>query len=193
MRKGEATKQQVLERAAELARTVGIEGLTIGKLADELHLSKSGLFAHVSSKENLQVEVLREAARQFVEEVVSPAFRARRGEPRLRALFDRWLAWAQKEGGCVFVTAAAELDDRPGPPREAAVAALTDWRDTLAQAARIAIDEGHFRTDLDPRKFAYELQGILLSYHHWSRLLRDAVALSLARRAFDDLVERSRR
>lgn len=193
MTKGATTRQQVLERAAELARTLGLEGLTIGRLAEELHMSKSGLFAHVSSKESLQVAVLGEASRQFVEEVVAPALRAKRGEPRVRALFERWLAWGQKPGGCVFIAASAELDDRPGPVRDAAATAQRDWLDTLAQAARIAVDEGHFARDLDVQRFAFELVGIAFAFHMTFRLLRDPGAVAVARRAFEDLVERSRR
>src|SRR5687768_7437135 len=113
MSKGEDTRQAILGRSVELAARVGLEGLSIGRLAEELELSKSGLFAHFKSKENLQVETIRAAVGQFIEEVVAPALKAPRGEPRVRALVERWLGWGRREGGCFFLAAAYELDDQP--------------------------------------------------------------------------------
>src|SRR5712691_7251134 len=122
MRKGANTRHAILTHATGLASQVGLTGLTIGALADHLRLSKSGLFAHFRSKEALQIQVLEHAAASFVEAVVRPALPLPRGEPRMRALFERWLEWDQSgalPGGCVFVAAATELDDRPGPVRAA--------------------------------------------------------------------------
>ena len=192
MSKGEETRATILDRAAALARTVGLSGLTIGRLADELSLSKSGLFAHFGSKEMLEIEVLRAAKEQFIQAVVAPAFKEKRGEPRVRALFARWLDWAERSGGCLFTAASAELDDKVGPVRDEVEAAQRDWMATLAQAARIAKDEDHFRPDLDPEQFAFETEGIALIYHLALRLLRDPRALTRARRAFDALIDRSR-
>src|SRR4029078_854398 len=118
MGKGELTRQAILERATALASRHGMEGVSIGHLAEELGLSKSGLFAHFGSKEVLQVEILRFAAERFVENVVRPALAQPRGAPRLRRIFERWIAWDRSHsvpGGCLFVAAASELDDRPGP------------------------------------------------------------------------------
>lgn len=193
MGKGEVTRQGVLERAAILARAVGLEGLTIGKLSEELKLSKSGLFAHFRSKENLQIEVIAEGRRQFVEQVVRPAIRKPRGEPRVRALFDQWMKWGKQEGGCLFVAASAELDDRVGMARDEAVAAQRAWFETLDRAARLAVDEGHFRRELDTRQFAFELQGIMFGFHFHHRFLRQPDATTRARRAFESLLELSRR
>src|SRR4051812_45302382 len=142
-------------RAYELANVVGVSGLTIGRLAEATGLSKSGLFAHFGSKEALDVAVVEEAARQFVQEVMVPALRQPRGEPRVRTLFDRWLAWGERPGGCFFVGTSAELDDRPGPPRDALVQACKDWIDAISTAAQIAITEKHFRADLDAKQFAF--------------------------------------
>ena len=125
MGKGDQTRDAILERAVRLASQVGLEGLTIGRLAGALDLSKSGLFAHFASKETLQVQTLERAAERFVEVVLRPALAEPRGEPRLRALFERWLRWPQEvsqPGGCIFVQAAVELDDRPGPARDRLVA-----------------------------------------------------------------------
>lgn len=193
MRKGEATRDAILEHAVTLARRVGLEGLTIGRLADDLDLSKSGLFAHFRSKEALQVQVLDAAAARFVDVVVKPALGIARGEPRVRALFDRWLQWEQRPGGCVFVQAAVDLDDRDGPARERLVQLQRDWLDAIATTARGAIREGHFRGALDPVQFAHDLNGIILAYHHAARLLRDGGAEARARAAFEALVRAARK
>ena len=193
--KGESTRAAILDDALSLASQVGLEGLSIGELAKRSAMSKSGLFAHFSSKDNLQVEVLKTDAARFVETVVAPAIRKPRGEPRVRALFDHWLEWSRSEhspGGCIFVAASTELDDRPGPARDYLESSQKDVIATISRAARIAVEEGHFRADLDPEQFAYEMFSIFLAYHHFTRLLRSPHALRRARRAFSALVERSR-
>jgi AcrR family transcriptional regulator len=196
VRKGEATRQAVLGRALSLASRVGLDGLTIGALAEELGLSKSGLFAHFRSKEALQVQVLEHAASLFVDAVVRPALRAPRGEPRVRAVFEKWLAWDSSKavpGGCVFVAAATELDDQPGPARDYLVRAQRDWLDTLATCFRTGISEGHFRADADPEQFAHDLHGVMLAYHHAARLMREPRAEERARAAFESLLGAARR
>jgi len=193
--KGAETRGAILERAIRLASEVGLEGLTIGRLAGALDLSKSGLFAHFASKEALQVETLDRAAERFVEVVIRPALAAPRGEPRLRALFERWLRWPREvpqPGGCLFVQAAVELDDRPGPARDRLVALQREWLATLATAVRGAKAEGHLRREVDPEQLAFELYGIMLSCHHAVRLLRDPRAVERARSAFDRLVAPAR-
>jgi len=196
VRKGEQTRQAILDHALKLATQVGFEGLTIGRLADDLGLSKSGLFAHFGAKEDLQLDVLRTAAERFVGEVVRPALAAPRGEPRVRALFDRWIAWERfwdrLPGACPIVTASIELDDRPGRARDFLVQSQRDWADTLANAARAAIREGHFRDDLDCDQFAYEFSGIMLAYHHVARLMKDARARERAETAFEALIRAAR-
>lgn len=192
MTKGEETRQAILARAFELANVVGVSGLSIGRLAEATSLSKSGLFAHFGSKEALEVAVVEEASRVFVHEVMLPALREPRGEPRVRALFERWLTWGQRPGGCFFVGASAELDDRPGPPRDALVQACKDWIDELTKAASIAIREGHFSKDLVAEQFAFEMYAIMLGAHTFLRFLRDPVALDRAREAFERLVTAAR-
>ncbi len=195
MRKGEQTRAAILDRAVQLASAVGLEGLTIGRLAGEAALSKSGLFAHFASKEALQVQTLERAAGRFVEVVVKPGLAARRGEPRVRELFERWLRWpaeVPQPGGCIFVAASAELDDRPGPARDRLAQMQRDWLDVLAGAVRVARDEGHFRAGVDPEQFAFEVYGIMLVTHLASRLLRDRQAVPRARRAFERLLESAR-
>lgn len=195
MSKGEETRSAILDTALALASTEGLEGLSIGGLAREVGLSKSGLFAHFNSKENLQLQVLETAAERFVAAVVVPALREPRGEPRVRALFERWLAWTKASylpGGCPFVATAVELDDRPGPLRDYLVERQGQWLATMARAAAIAVEEGHFRHGLDTEQFAYELYSVLLAYHLFRRLLRDPQAETRCRRAFERLVGSAR-
>ena len=192
MSKGEETRQAILGKAFELATVVGVSGLSIGRLAEETGLSKSGLFAHFGSKEALEVAVVEEASRQFVQEVMVPALRHPRGEPRLRALFEGWMRWGDRPGGCFFVGASAELDDRPGPPHDALVRAQKDWIDELAKATRIAISEGHFRASVDPDQFAFELYSIMLGAHLFSRFLRAPGTGARTHQAFERLVTEAR-
>ena len=193
MSKGTETREAILDTALALASTGGLEGLSIGSLAREVGLSKSGLFAHFGSKEELQVAVLRTAVERFVAEVVAPALRQPRGEPRVRALFDRWLAWAAfLPGGCPFLAVSGELDDRPGPVRDFLVQTQRDWLDAIATAVRIAVSERHFAASLDCDQFAYELYALALGYHQCQRLLGDPRAEERCRQAFEGLVARSR-
>jgi AcrR family transcriptional regulator len=196
MGKGDDTRTAILDRSVALASQVGLEGLTIGRLATELHLSKSGLFAHFRSKEALQIQVLDAAAERFVDEVVKPAVREPRGEPRVRALFDRWLAWTKTNsgpGGCLFVAAAAELDDRPGPVRDRLVALQKGWLEMVAIVFRTGVTEGAFRPDLDPEEFAHDLYSVMLGFHHAARLLRDPRAEERSHAAFGRLLSAARR
>lgn len=195
MSKGEETRSAVLTHALALASRLGLDGVTIGLLADEVGLSKSGLFAHFKSKEALQVAILEEAASRFVAGVVSPALRKPRGEPRVRALYENWLQWIRSDflpGGCIFIQAMVELDDRPGPARDRLVSTQRDWIDTLATAARIARDEGHFRADLDPEQLAQELVQLADGYHLLARTLRDPAIDERMMRAYERLLRDAR-
>jgi AcrR family transcriptional regulator len=189
--KGEETRSAVLGSALSLATQLGLEGITIGKLAEHVGMSKSGLFAHFSSKENLQVAILDEAVARFVALTIAPALKKPRGEPRVRALFENWLAWSKQDfmpGGCIFIVAAVELDDRPGPARDRYIDSQKDWLATIAQAARIAIEEKHFRKDLDCDQLAYEMYSLAHGYHFMRRLGDPARAERRARTAFDRLM-----
>lgn len=195
MAKGNTTRARIVETALRAASVDGLEGISLGKVAGDIGMSKSGLFAHFDSKEALQVDVIEAAAEKFAAVVVVPALSAPRGEPRLRALFEHWLKWEQNEslpGGCVFMHAVAELDDRPGPVRDALVRQQTMWLDTLAKAVRLTIDAGHFLPDVDPSLFAFQLYGIVVAYYHASRLFRDPAAKEHAERAFDAVVAAAR-
>ncbi|MEO1084500.1 MAG: helix-turn-helix domain-containing protein [Acidobacteriota bacterium] len=185
----------ILRRALAMMSSVGLHGLSIGEVAKAAGMSKSGIFAHFDSKEDLQLQVLQTAVDGFIGKVVMPALRETRGEPRVRALFENWLDWFEARsipGGCPFIGAAAELDDRPGPLRDFLVSNQKDALSAMVTASRIAVGEGHFRDDLDVEQFAHDVYSILLAYHHFSRLLDDPRAADRARRAFEDLLARAR-
>jgi AcrR family transcriptional regulator len=194
MTKGEQTRREIVDRAFALAGEVGLEGLSLGALAADLELSKSGLFAHFRSKEALQLAVLHRAIERFVGEVVLPAFAQPRGEPRVRALLDRYIAWIrgpERQGSCFFMALTQEFDDRPGAVRDLLVESQRDWRRTLGRAALLAVEQGHFRADLDAEQFAFEVVGICMSFQQTYKLLGDADAERHARTAFAALLLRS--
>lgn len=191
MSKGEATRERILDRAFLLAGRDGFEGLSIGTLADELKMSKSGLFAHFGSKEDLQVAVLELATSRFTERVMLPAFKAARGVPRLERIFENWISWMTDKGmpgGCIFSQAIAELDDRQGRPRDVLAEQQQNLQDALSKTAQLAIEEGHFKKDTDPRQIAFELEGIMMTMNMYGRLLRDRKAEDRARAAFKRLI-----
>ena len=194
MGKGEVTRQAILGHAVMLASRIGLEAMTIGRLADEMELSKSGLYAHFQSKEALLLQTLEYAGGRFIDVVVKPALGAPRGEPRVRAVFERWIEWPLVEplSGCFFVAAATELDDRPGPVRDRLVSMQRDWLEVLSNTVRTAVREGDFREGVDPDQFAHDMYGVMLAYHHASRLLADPKAGARARRAFEALIVAAR-
>ncbi|HEX3071171.1 MAG TPA: TetR/AcrR family transcriptional regulator [Thermoanaerobaculia bacterium] len=195
MSKGRQTREAVLDAAVAAASTSGLAAVSIGELARKVGMSKSGVFAHFESKENLQIEVLRSAVSHFIAEVVGPALKKPRGEARVRALFENWFDWsgnASLPGGCIFIAAASELDDKPGPVRDYLVSTQKEWLATLSQAVRIAVDEGQFRSDVDAQQLAHDFYSILLAYHHFSRLLQMPAARVRAFRSFEQLIESAR-
>ncbi|MBD3867590.1 MAG: TetR/AcrR family transcriptional regulator [Acidobacteria bacterium] len=195
MSKGTDTRHAILDRAVALSSRIGLCGLTLGRLATTLEMSKSGLFAHFASKENLQLSVLERATESFLGTVVRPAFKAPRGEPRIRQLFENWLRWAEAmniPGGCPWVQYAAEMDDQPGPVRDLLVEQQKGWMGILAECVRRAVAEGDFRKNLDCDQFAYELQSLMLGWHHSARLLGDPVAETRARQGFETLLKNAR-
>jgi AcrR family transcriptional regulator len=194
MSKGLATKTSILDEALHVASTVGFEALSIGQLAELTAMSKSGLFAHFRSKEQLQLQTLDHAVSRFTDIVVRPTLKAPRGEARVRELFERWLDWETEAlaGGCVFVAASNEYDDQPGAMHDALLQNQRDWTEFITTVAGTAVTEGSFRADLDTAQFAFTLQGVMLGYHHAGRLLRDPHALQHTRVAFEQLLAASR-
>ncbi|MGI8460572.1 MAG: TetR/AcrR family transcriptional regulator [Solirubrobacterales bacterium] len=174
----------ILERAVDIASRDGLEGLTIGRLAGELEMSKSGLFRHFGSKEELQLATVAEAAEMVVEEVVNPALSAEEGEPRLRALCEHYIDHLEREvlsGGCFWGATSAEFDDRPGPVRDAIRDAVAAWSGALARQAELA-------GFTDPEQLSFELQAIAQGANSAYRLFGDERAFTRARRAFERLL-----
>jgi AcrR family transcriptional regulator len=193
MGKGEQTRTAILDEALKIASRLGLEGLTIGSLADATGMSKSGLFAHFGSREDLQLAVLEHFAQLYAERVFVPVLKIERGLPRLRALFERWLDWTIASGlpgGCIMISAANEYDDRPGPIRDAVIANQHRGNAITQKAVRLAVEEGHLRADTDPEQIAFEMLGIMLASHNHRRLLGDKEARKRALTAFEELVAR---
>lgn len=190
LQKGQHTRAVILDAALGQASHMGLEGLSIGALADLTHMSKSGVFAHFGSREELQIAVIREYHARFEEEVFFPAVREARGLPRLRALFERWLRRVSIEvdSGCIYISGAVEFDDRPGPVRDALASMVRAWQAALERAIRLSIAEGHLRADTDPLQMLFEVHGLILALHHDARFLRLPGAVDRARAAFDRIV-----
>ena len=174
-----------------LVSKAGLDGLTIGTLAEATGLSKSGLFAHFGSREDLLLAVLEHGQRQFTDVVLKPALAKPRGVPRLRAMFSHWLDWtesAELPGGCPMIGGAAEFDDKPGPVRDTLAAGQRAWIETLKRAVRQALDEGQLARDTDPEQLVFELFGIALVVHHHRRLLGYSKARARALAALERLL-----
>jgi AcrR family transcriptional regulator len=194
MRKGELTRAAILDVALELSSRDGLEGLTIGLLADRMNMSKSGVFAHFGSREDLQLEVVKLYHHRFEQEVFFPSVRELRGLPRLQSMFDRWLARVSVEiaSGCIYISGAVEYDDRPGPIREELVKMVQAWQGALQRSARQAIEVGDLRPDTDAEQLVYEMYGLILALHHDARFLRMPGSVERARRGFERLIENYR-
>ena len=188
--KGRQTRATILDAALALASHMGLEGLSIGALAEVTQMSKSGVFAHFGSREELQISVIREYHAKFSDEVFAPAMSAARGLPRLRALFDRWFKRVSIEidAGCIYISGAVEFDDRPGPVRDALLGMVQTWQNALERAIRIAIDAGHLRPDTDPQQMLFEAHGLILALHHDARFLRRPGADARARAGFENVL-----
>ncbi|MGD2135738.1 MAG: TetR/AcrR family transcriptional regulator [Gemmatimonadales bacterium] len=195
MSRGSTTKTAILSDALDLASIEGLEGLSIGELASRTGMSKSGLFAHFGSKEELQLATLKAGVERFIAIVIKPALQEPRGLARIAALFHNWLAWASgagPRGGCVLLAASVEWDDKEGPVRDYLVGTQSEWLGFLAEAAHLAVGTGEFRRDLDVMQFAHELNAIYLNFHLATRLLRDPDARARAERAFARLLRDAR-
>jgi AcrR family transcriptional regulator len=190
MTKGNDTKHSILQTALDMASALSLEAVTIGSLAKATGMSKSGLFAHFQSKENLQIEILKFAADDFSSGVIIPALRKRAGVTRIKALVENWIRWgAQLTGGCIFVSASAEFSERPGKVRDYLLYQQETWIDTLKQIARSAIRAGEFREDIDCEQFAFDLYSLLLGYNYYTILLRDHTSKSRQEMALAQLLD----
>lgn len=167
--KGEETRARILREALRQVAVVGFEGLTLGPLAEQLGLSKSGLFAHFGSREELQLATLELAAEDFRREVLEPALKSPRGLPRLLSILQNWFARYTKVG-CVFLAGSAEYDDRPGEMRDALTRLHSEWRNSLAVALRQCQQEGELDETMDAEQVAFEIFAISTGGHHDLRL-----------------------
>lgn len=187
--KAEQTKSAILEVAVEIAARTGVASLTIGSLATATGMSKSGLYARFGSVEGLQLAVLDSARTIFEQEVLFPALKFGRGEPRVRALFEAWLALSQSGNkACLFVSAASEFDDQPGPVRDQLVQHHLDFGQALARIYAEAAESGYFVTTVEPEQFAFDLHGIMLVHFYACRLLVSTNSEKLARQSFENLL-----
>jgi AcrR family transcriptional regulator len=193
-RKGEQTRAAIIDAALDLAATRGLEGLTIGLLAERMRMSKSGVFAHFGSREDLQIAVLKEYERRFAEDVLTASLDEPRGLPRLQAMLERWIEKSTREAerGCLWISCAAEYDDRPGAVRDELVAMIQAWKNALSKAIQLAIDTGELRPDTDVSEMIFDIYGVILVLHHDSRLLASPSAASRARRAIARIVDARR-
>lgn len=190
MRKGELTRAAILDVALDLASRDGLEGLTIGLLADKMNMSKSGVFAHFGSREDLQLEVLKLYHHRFEQEVFFPSMSEARGLRRLRAMYSGWIKRVSEEiaSGCIYISGAVEYDDRSGPIREELVAMVRAWQGALLRCAQQSIETGEFKPDTDAGQLVYEMYGLILALHHDARFLRLPGSVERAGRGFDRLI-----
>jgi AcrR family transcriptional regulator len=188
---GQQTRAAILDAALGLASQMGLEGLSIGALAEVTQMSKSGVFAHFGSREDLQISVIREYHHRFEEEIFFPSIAEARGLPRLRALFERWVRRVSMEvdSGCIYISGAVEFDDRPGPVRDALAQMVVSWHQALRKAIRLAVETGHLKPGTDPVQMLFEMHGLILALHHDARFLKIPGALDRARLGFERLLQ----
>jgi AcrR family transcriptional regulator len=192
LQKGRHTKQIIIDAALGLAQQIGLEGLSIGVLAEVTRMSKAGVFAHFGSREELQISVIREYYQRFSNEVFFPAMNAPRGLPRVRALFANWmkLVAIEIQSGCIFISGAVEFDDRVGPVRDALANSVQTWLSALHRAVVQAKHEGHLVPDADEAQMAFEIHGLILALHYEARFLKNPGALAHAHTGFENILLR---
>ncbi len=190
--KGQQTKAAIIDAALRLATQVGLEGLSIGALAELMHMSKSGVFAHFGSREDLQISVVHEYFHQFEQEVFYPALSVPRGLPRVEALFSNWMKRVAVEiqSGCIFISGAVEFDDRPGPVRDALSTSVKTWLAAMHRAVMQAKEEGHLSPGADAQQMAFEIHGLILALHYEARFLNNPGSLERANTGFAHILSR---
>ena len=190
--KGQQTKAAIVDAALGLATQIGLEGLSIGALAEVMRMSKSGVFAHFGSREELQISVVREYHARFEDEVFFPALLSDRGLPRLRALFENWMNRTSVEidSGCLYISGAVEFDDRPGPVRDALAGSVKTWLAALNRAVVQAKEELHLSADADEHQMAFEIHGLILALHYEARFLKSPGSTDRAHTGFANILAR---
>jgi AcrR family transcriptional regulator len=190
LQKGQQTKAAIVEAALGLATQIGLEGLSIGALAEVTQMSKSGVFAHFGSREELQISVIREYHARFEEEVFYPAMSEARGLPRLRSMFAYWMKRTSIEidSGCIYISGAVEFDDRAGPVRDALASSVQTWHGAMKRAIEIAKEEGHLRADTDEEQMLFEVHGLILALHYEARFLKNPRSIDRANAGFENIL-----
>ncbi|MFY9184540.1 MAG: TetR/AcrR family transcriptional regulator [Limnohabitans sp.] len=190
--KGQQTKAVIIDAALGLASQIGLEGLSIGAVAEVTGMSKSGVFAHFGSREELQISVIREYHDRFEAEVFYAAMQKPRGVPRLQALFDNWMVQtsAEIDSGCIYISGAVEFDDRTGPVRDALASSVATWQTALRRAVELAQEEGQLSRASDAHQIAFEIHGLILALHYEARFLRNPNAADRARQGFQHILAR---
>ena len=175
-----------------LAAQIGLEGLSIGVLAEVIQMSKSGVFAHFGSREELQISVIREYYARFADEVFFPSLDEARGLPRVRALFANWMkrVAVELQSGCIFISGAVEFDDRPGPVRDALAGSVKTWLEAMYRAVVQAKEEGQLDVDADEEQMAFEIHGLILALHYEARFLKNPDAIAHANKGFQNILAR---
>ena len=185
------TLTAILDTAISMAAEEGLESLTIGEVAKRLGLSKSGVFSRVGSREALQIAVIEEYDRRFLQDVFVPAMREPRGLPRLNAIMRLWLSRARDveiRQGCIYCAGAFEFDDRDGPLRDKLLEGIMGWRTALKRCVIQAIDGGHLRPDIDPDQLVFEMDGLFVALMRDARFLRDTRAADRAWVAYERMI-----
>ena len=192
LHKGQQTKQVIIDAALGLAAQIGIESLSIGALAEVTRMSKSGVFAHFGSREELQISVIREYYARFADEVFYPSMNQPRGLPRVRALFANWMKRVAVEiqSGCIFISGAVEFDDRPGLVRDALANSVEAWLAALYRAVVQAKEQDHLNPDADEEQMAFEIHGLILAAHYEARFLKKPGATERANAGFENILAR---
>lgn len=192
LQKGQQTKLAIVDVALGLATQIGLEGLSIGAVAELTRMSKSGVFAHFGSREELQISVIHEYYRRFEDEVFTPALKSARGLPRLQALFANWMQLVAVEihSGCIFISGAVEFDDRPGPVRDALASSVKTWLAAFDRAVLQAKEAGHLRPDTDAGQMAFEIHGLILALHYEARFLQNPRSIERANTGFAHMLAR---
>jgi AcrR family transcriptional regulator len=190
--KGQQTKAAIVDAALGLATQIGLEGLSIGALAEVTQMSKSGVFAHFGSREELQISVVREYHARFEDEVFYPALQAPRGLPRVRALFDNWMQRTSVEidSGCIYISGAVEFDDRPGPVRDAIASSVKTWLAAMHRAVTAAQEVGHLDADANAQQILFEIHGLILALHYEARFLKTPGSMDRAIQGFENILQR---
>jgi AcrR family transcriptional regulator len=190
--KGQQTKATIVDAALGLATQIGLEGLSIGALAEVTQMSKSGVFAHFGSREELQISVVREYHARFEDEVFYPALQAERGMPRLRALFDNWMKRTSVEidSGCIYISGAVEFDDRPGPVRDAIASSVKTWLAAVHRSVTNAQEAGHLNTSANAQQILFEIHGLILALHYEARFLKTPGSIERAWQGFENILQR---